>query len=329
MGDMGLPSRVLCGKFGAPFTYATFNTERIMAPGQLTQEQLIRDYNYEKLTQNTKILGVIADPVAHSLSPQIHNACLAKEALDMLYLPFRVPSEYLDEFMQHALELDLVGLSVTLPHKQAILKHVSALDDLSAGIKAANTVVFRGQGTMGFNTDCAAALASLREALAENRETPSFDGLRVLILGAGGVARTIGFGLHREGAKVSICTRDYRKGEALATALQCKTTDWAGRANAEYDVLINATPVGMHPNLDESPMEAKWFAKRAIVFDTVYNPEQTLFIKHARAAGCITITGVDMFARQAHQQFKLFTGKDTDLDLIRNVIKKSISAAKY
>ena len=329
MGDMGLPSRVLCGKFGAPFTYATFNTERIMAPGQLTREQLIRDYNYEKLTQNTKILGVIADPVAHSLSPQIHNACLAKEALDILYLPFRVPSEYLDEFMQHALELDLVGLSVTLPHKQAILKHVSALDDLSAGIKAANTVVFRGQGTMGFNTDCAAALASLRDVLTENRETPSFDGLRVLILGAGGVARTIGFGLHREGAKVSICTRDYRKGEALATALQCKTTDWAGRANAEYDVLINATPVGMHPNLDESPMEAKWFANRAIVFDTVYNPEQTLFIKHARAAGCITITGVDMFARQAHQQFKLFTGKDTDLDLIRDVIKKSISAAKY
>lgn len=329
MGDMGLPSRVLCGKFGAPFTYATFNTERIMAPGQLTQEQLIKDYRYDSLTRQTKVLGVIADPVAHSLSPQIHNACLAKEGLDIIYLPFRVPSEYLDEFMKYALELDLLGLSVTLPHKEAILKHISALDDLSAGIKAANTLVFRGQGTMGFNTDCFAALESLRDGLRIREEEPSFTGRRVLILGAGGVARTIGFGLHREGAKVTICTRDYRKGEALATALQCDSLDWAGRANAEYEILINATPVGMHPNLDESPMDPKWFAKKTIVFDTVYNPEQTLFIKHARAADCVTVTGVDMFVRQAEQQFKLFTGKDPDVDLIRDVIKKSISAAKY
>ena len=142
MGDMGLPSRVLCGKFGAPFTYATFNTERIMAPGQLTQEQLIKDYRYESLTRKTKVLGVIADPVAHSLSPQIHNACLAKENLDMVYLPFRVPSEYLDEFMKCALELDLIGLSVTLPHKEAILKHISALDDLSLPIQHDHLLLF-------------------------------------------------------------------------------------------------------------------------------------------------------------------------------------------
>ena len=329
MGEMGLPSRVLCGKFGAPFTYATFNTERIMAPGQLTREQLLKQFRYEDLTRETKILGVIADPVVHSLSPQIHNACIQKEGLDMLYLPFRVPAEYLDEFMEHALELDLVGLSVTLPHKEAILKHINALDDLSAGIKAANTVVFRGQGTKGYNTDCEAALSSLKEVLSTRYEGRPFAGQRVLILGAGGVARTIGFGLHREGAKVTICTRDYRKGDSLATALQCKSMDWPGRVNAEYDILINCTPVGMHPNLDESPMEAKWFQKHTIVFDTVYNPEQTLFIKHARAAGCETVTGVEMFARQAARQVKLFTGKEADLVMVRKVIREAISAAKY
>lgn len=329
MGEMGLPSRVLCGKFGAPFTYATFNTERIMAPGQLTRDQLMADFRFEQITRDTKILGVLADPVAHSLSPQIHNACIRKEGLDMLYLPFRVPAEYLDDFMEHALELDLIGLSVTIPHKQAILKHINALDDLSAGIKAANTVVFRGQGTKGYNTDCEAALESLKEVLHTRLEERPFAEQRVLILGSGGIARTIGFGLHREGAKVTICTRDYRKGDALATALQCKSLDWAGRANAQYDILVNATPVGMHPNLDESPMEPKWFAKNTIVFDTVYNPEQTLFIKHARAAEAVTVTGVDMFARQAARQFKLFTGKDADMELIREVIKKSISAAKY
>jgi len=329
MGEMGLPSRVLCGKFGAPFTYATFNTERIMAPGQLTREQLLNQYRYEELTRETNILGVIADPVRHSLSPQIHNACIRKEGLDMLYLPFRVPAEYLDEFMDHALELDLIGLSVTLPHKQAILKHCNALDDLSAGIKAVNTVIFRGQGTKGYNTDCQAALDSLKDVLPTRLEDRPFAGQRVLILGAGGVARTIGFGLHREGAKVTICTRDYRKGDSLATELQCKSIDWTARASAEYEVLINCTPVGMHPNLDESPMDEKSFVRHSIAFDTVYNPEQTLFIKHARAAGCETVTGVEMFARQAAKQVRLFTGKEPDLDLIRGMIKREISAAKY
>ncbi len=105
--------------------------------------------------------------------------------------------------------------------------------------------------------------------------------------------------------------------------------DWAGRASAEYDVLINATPVGMHPHLDESPMDPRWFIRGTVVFDTVYNPEQTLLIKHAREAQCITVTGVEMFMRQAAQQFKLFTGQDADMDLIRRVIRKAISAAKY
>ncbi len=329
MGAMGLPSRILCGKFGAPFTYATFNTERIMAPGQLTQDELIEDYRYEEIDKDTKILGIIADPVAHSLSPQIHNALIRKAELNMLYLPFRVPAEYLDEFMEHCGELDVAGLSVSIPHKQAILKHINALDDLSAGIKAANTVVFRGNGTLGFNTDCNAALESLKEALPTRYEDRPFAGQRVLILGSGGAARTIGYGLHREGAKVLICTRDYRKGDTLATELQCKSLDWAGRANAECDVLINATSVGMHPNLDESPFEAKWFDKSMLVFDVVYNPEQTLFIKQARAAGCPTVTGVDMFVRQAARQFEMFTGANADKDLIRDIVKKSISAARY
>lgn len=329
MGDMGLPSRILCGKNGAPFTYATFNTERVMAPGQLTYEQLTQDYRYEQLGRDTRVLGVIADPVGHSLSPLIHNSLIQQEGLNMVYLPFRVPAEYLDEFMEVCLELDIAGLSVTLPHKQTILKHINALDDLSAGIKAANTVVFRGHGTLGFNTDCNAAIESIREHLPTKFEDRPFAGLRVLILGAGGVARTIGYGLHREGARVSICARDYRRADSLATELQCKSTDWAGRTNAECDVLINATPMGMHPNLDESPYEEKWFDRTTLVFDCVYNPEQTLFIKHARAAGCVTITGVDMFVRQAARQHELFTGVKPDLDHIRNVIRRTISAARY
>jgi 3-dehydroquinate dehydratase / shikimate dehydrogenase len=329
MGEMGLPSRILCGKNGAPFTYASFNTDRVMAPGQLTWEQLTRDYRYEQLDRETKVLGVIADPVGHSLSPIVHNTLIQKEGLNMIYLPFRVPGEYLTEFMEACLELDISGLSVTIPHKHTILKHINALDDLSAGIKAVNTVVFRGNGTLGFNTDCSAALESIQEYLPSRFEDRPFAGIRVLILGAGGVARTIGYGLHREGAKVVICARDYRRGDSLATELQCKSLDWAGRVNAEYDVLINATSVGMHPNLDESPYEEKWFDRKSIVFDAVYNPEQTLFIKHARAAGSQTITGVDMFVRQAAKQHEMFTGITPDFELIRTTVRRAISAARY
>jgi 3-dehydroquinate dehydratase / shikimate dehydrogenase len=329
MGEMGLPSRLLCGKYGAPFSYASFNTERVMAPGQLTWEQMTNDYRYEQLGRDTRILGLIADPIGHSLSPVVHNTLIRQEGLDMVYLPFRVPSEYLDEFMQCCLELDISGLSVSLPHKQSILRHVNALDDLSAGIKAVNTMVFRGNATLGYNTDCQAAIESIREHLWTRYEDQPFAGMRVLILGAGGTARTIGYGLHREGARVMICARDYRRGDALAAELQCKSLDWTGRVNTQYDILVNATPVGMHPNLDESPMEEKWFEKGKIVFDAVYNPEQTLFIKFARAAGCITITGVDMFVRQAARQHELFTGVKPEEEVIRETVRRAISAAKY
>ena len=155
------------------------------------------------------------------------------------------------------------------------------------------------------------------------------EGQRMLIMGAGGVARAIAFGAKRAGARVFICARDFRKAEILANDLECKPVDWAGRKNFESKVLINCTPVGMHPNLDESPFETEWFRKRTIVFDTVYNPEQTLFIKQAREAGCRTITGVDMFVRQAAKQFKLFTGMDADARLMRNEVKRAISAARY
>ena len=331
MGEMGLPSRVLCGRAGAPMTYATFSEDRKMAPGQLTYEQMVEEFAYEAITKDTIILGVVADPVAHSLSPRVHNACIRELKLDMLYLPFRVPKEYLEEFIQICPEMGVRGLSVTIPHKERILKCINALDDNVAGIRAANTVVFRDINTYGFNTDCTAAVESLAEVLKEKNpeaENP-FVGQRALVLGSGGAARAIAFGLVRAGATVTISARDYRKSEALATDLDCKSIDWSARANFKCNVLVNCTPVGMHPNMDETPFDPEWFDKRTIVFDTVYNPEQTLFIKQAREATCTTITGIDMFVRQAAKQFRLFTGVDPNVETLRYEVKRAISAARY
>lgn len=330
MGDMGLTSRILCGRAGAPITYATFSNDRPMAPGQLSYKEMKEDYGYESINEETQILGVIGDPVAHSLSPLIHNATIRDQKLNMLYLPFRVPPEYLEEFIKACPEMGVIGLSVTIPHKEKCLKSINVLDDNAAGIRAVNTIVLKDVNAFGYNTDCSAAIKSMKRKLQEvHPEEEPFEGRRFLLLGAGGVARAIAFGLIRRKAKVIICARDYRKSEALANSLKCQSIDWNARANAKASMLINCTPVGMFPNMDESPFEAEWFDKQTIVFDTIYNPENTLFIKNAVAAGCPTITGVDMFVRQAAEQFKLFTGIKPDLKKLRYELKRATSAAKY
>ena len=329
MGEMGLPSRVLCGKFGSPFTYASFNKERSIAPGQLSYKQMTHEYRFSDIGKSTKVYGVIADPVGHSLSPRVHNKMLREAKIDAVYLPFRVPAEHLDPFMDSCREFGVDGLSVTIPHKEKVLRHISVLDENVVGIRACNTMVFKGRDAFGYNTDCAAAMEVLKREIEINDKDVPFDEMRVLILGAGGVARALGFGLIRGGAVVHVTSRDFKKADELAQALKCKAIDWPARANHTCDVIINATPAGMSPNLDESPFEEDWFESHQVVFDTVYNPEQTLFIKYARKAGCRTVTGVDMFVRQAAAQFKLFTGKEPNVSVGRREIKRATSPARF
>lgn len=330
MGEMGMNSRILCGRFGSPFTYATFHPERQLAPGQLSWGEMVKNYNYDQITQKTKILGVIADPVGHSLSPAVHNACIRKLGLDMIYLPFRVPAEYLSEFIAVCPELGIHGLSVTIPHKEKILKCINALDDDVVGVRACNTVVFKDINAYGYNTDISAAVNALRDAIDTDQSSESpFTDKSVLILGNGGVARAIAFGLKKAGGNIVICGRDSQKADDLADTVGCKSALWDDRSTVEADIIVNCTPVGMQPNMDESVFEKEWFKKETVVFDTIYNPERTLFIKQAREAECQTVTGVDMFVRQAVKQFKLFTGHDADAKLMREEVKRATSAANY
>jgi 3-dehydroquinate dehydratase/shikimate dehydrogenase len=248
----------------------------------------------------------------------------------MLYLPFRVPREYLSEFIASCPEMGIQGLSVTIPHKETCLKCINVLDDNVAGIRACNTIVFDGVNAFGYNTDCSAAMESIEATIQEKfPDDEVFSGRKFLLLGAGGVARAIAFGLVRRGADVSITARDYKKSEALADWLKCGTVEWEARGNFEPSVLVNCTPVGMHPKMDETPFDAKWLERSTIVFDTIYNPERTLLVKEAKEFGCTVITGVDMFVRQAAKQFKLFTGKTPPLEDVRYELKRATSAAKY
>ncbi len=332
MGDIGTPSRLLAGRFGSPFTYATFHHERTLAPGQLSFQQMREIYRYDSITPATELYGVIGDPIAHSFSPLIHNAAFQQLGLDKLYIPFRIPREYLQSFIEDSRELGIRGLSVTIPHKEAVLKFLGKIDGAVKGVGAANTMLFENEEVAGFNTDYRAAMDSLAETLEVPEEVAStryLQGKLALVLGAGGAARAIAYGLARRGAEVVLASRTSQRAEALAKFLGCRAIDWTARHNYSADILVNCTPLGMHPNVDETPYEKHHLKPSTLVFDTVYNPESTLLIKDARARSCAVVTGVEMFIRQAALQFKMFTGQDAPVELMRDVLRRAIGPAKY
>src|SRR5262249_40223455 len=194
---------------------------------------------------------------------------------------------------------------------------------------AANTLVRMADGKFSAaNTDYAAAVDSLKAHLLERAgggPVAQLSQLSVLLLGAGGAARAVAFALHREGAQLTITGRTYERAQKLAEEVKCKAVDWHARHNVSFDVLINCTPVGMHPNVDEAPCHFSILKPGVIVFDTIYRPETTLLIREARSRGCHTVTGVDMFVRQAARQIEVFTGYTPDLAMMREVMRKALS----
>jgi 3-dehydroquinate dehydratase/shikimate dehydrogenase len=335
MGEFGIPSRILTGRFGAPFTYATFNKERAMAPGQLTLEEMRDLFHYDRINPLTDLYGVIADPVAHSLSPLIHNAAFAHERMNKVYLPFRVPKDALAETIESFSEWPVQGYSVTLPHKEDVLRLTNRFEGPIRDIGAANTLYRTADGLWrAANTDYDAALESLvGELIPEGSDgtdatLSALAGRKVLILGAGGVARAIGRAIVNHGGVLMIANRTKERAADLAEKLGCLLVEWQNRGSVFADVLINCTSVGMHPRLDDTPFAENWLREGMLVFDTIYNPERTLLIKQARERECKTITGVDMFVRQAARQFELFTGRRAPIDLMRDVLRRSISAAR-
>ena len=332
MGDYGIPSRILATRYGAPFTYCVFNPEKAVAPGQLSFDQMKNVYRADTIDAETKIYGVVADPVAHSYSPLIHNASFLANKLNYRYIPFRVSADELEVFLSWCKEEKIGGLSVTIPHKQTILHLLDQAESAAQGIGACNTVVFANEDKemVGYNTDFRAAMDCLSEAMTNwtGKKDP-FENESVLILGAGGVARAIGYGLSQRRAEVTITSRHREKSESLAKHLNGNWIDWEDRHVFDAKILINCTPVGMFPDMDESPFFANTLKGNTLVFDTVYNPEQTLFLKGSKAAHCPVVSGLQMFIRQAAYQYRLFTGLEPPIDVMVKTLKKAISPVNY
>jgi len=329
MGDIGTASRILAGRFGSPWSYAADEPQNAVAPGQVSFQQMTELYRYDAIGPQTEVYGVIADPVGHSLSPLIHNAAFQLRGLDKVYVPLRVPPADLPQFMDDAAELGLRGLSVTIPHKEAILPKLGQAEAAVGGIGAANTAIYDGRQWLGYNTDYQAAMGSLEDAMGGPHDgvSPVKD-RTALVLGSGGVGKAIAYGLALRQARVVLCDGLNARAEQLAGRLACRWVPWDDRHTVAADVVINATPLGMHPKVDQSPLDETSLGAGAVVFDAVYNPEETMLLRAARRRGCKVVSGVDMFVRQACLQFQLFTGQEGPADLMRDVIQRSLNPPK-
>lgn len=328
MGEIGTVSRILAGKFGAPFTYATFHHERALAPGQLSFTQMKEIYHYDEIRPDSKVFGVVGDPIGQNLSMVVHNAGFRAIGFNAVCVPFRVPREHLSSFLQDRDALDICGFCITNPHRESVVHKLAKLDKAADNIGAVNTIQVRNDHALwGYSTEYRAAVSALVKASGVPADQ-ALRGKRALVLGAGGMARAIVYGLRHAEADVVIASRSLEQAQSLARDLECRAVDWEGRFAVKTDILINCTPIGMHPDVDEIPYPASQLRRNWIVLDAVYNPEQTLLVKEARQKGCKVVTGVDLFIRQAALQFKIFTEQDPPLEAMRGALKRATGAAK-
>ncbi len=356
MGEAGLASRVLARKFNAFGAFAALSADKQSAPGQPTLADLRGRYRWDSISQSTAVYGVAGCPIGHSMSPAIHNAAYAADDVDAVYLPLLVPPRRaaFDSFIDAILArpwLDIHGLSITVPHKENALARVGRanVDELARSIGAINTVVLTGNSNCplrGSNTDCAAAMDSLAAAFDESKAPSSaakdphirwqsLANRRVMVIGAGGVARAIVAGLAAVGAKITIYNRTLERAEELASEfsrggkspLLARPLSELAAAPLEADAIINCTPSGMYPNVDCSPLAEGVLPRcSAVVFDTIYNPIRTKLIRDAEAAGCRAVTGVDMFINQAAAQYEMWLRRPAPREVMRQALLKKLEA---
>jgi 3-dehydroquinate dehydratase/shikimate dehydrogenase len=332
MGRFGIISRIIAKKLNAFLTFASIAEDQATAEGQLTIEKMKNLYRYDSVNSDTELFGVIADPVEHSISPAVLNACFAAEKMNKVYLPLLVTEgqagfdEFLDSITARAW-LNFRGFSVTIPHKVSALEYAQKkgeyIEPVAIQIGAVNTLVIgANERITGFNTDYAGAMDALTEAMGTKR--PLYNKIAA-VLGSGGAARAIVAGLVDAGAKVTIYNRTVSKAQELAEDFKCRFAALEKIEETDAQIIVNCTSVGMYPKIDASPVPAKYLKPSMVVFDTVYNPLETLLLKQANQADAKTVMGSEMFIGQAAKQFKLFTHKDCPMDVLRKSTLKALS----
>ncbi len=312
MGEFGEPSRILYKKFGGWGTYASTEDGKSAASGQLPVSRLRDPYRADQLDRKTEIFGVVVGaPVRQSKGTYLHNPLFERAKRNAVYCCF--PVKDLKKFMKFV-GPHVSGLSVTIPHKESIMRYLDRVDPVARGIGAVNTVVRRGNKLLGTNTDAFAAMDAIEKVVR-------VKGKRVFIIGAGGAARAIAYEAKQRGAEVLITNRTVAKAIQLAKEFELEVVKMANVRQANFDILVNATPVGMFPGNDESPVP-KAILKNKIVFDVVYNPPVTKLLQDARSVGARIIQGTEMYIGQAAAQSHLYAGVKPSKAFMNKILKK-------
>lgn len=317
MGEAGKWTRILGLAYGAFMTYAALESGNETAPGQISAKDLIETYRVKELNEETEIYGIIGNPVSQSVSPFMHNAAFKVNNLNAVFIPFEVKN--LDDFIRRMVRketaevaLNFRGFSVTIPHKQAIIKHLDFIDETAQSIGAVNTVKIKDGKFYGYNTDAPGFIEPLKNTYGDLKNT------NVAILGAGGAARAVIYALKKEEANVTVFARNLEKSTDLANKFKVelkslKSKDQNLNFN-DFDILINTTPLGMKGKLEgETPVVALQIENVKLVYDLVYNPFETQLIKEANKANVPTIGGMAMLVAQGMRQFKIWTELDAPM----------------
>jgi 3-dehydroquinate dehydratase/shikimate dehydrogenase len=316
MGNAGVATRILGPSRGSFLTYGALDDQSATAPGQVNARKLRSLYHINTIDNETMICGLVGLPVMHSVSPHIHNAAFISEDVNGVYLPFEVQdAQQFFKRMVHPrsreLNWNLRGLSVTAPHKQAVMDCLDWIDPDAKEIGAVNTVVVENDRLLGYNTDAAGFIDPLLSRFATLRD------VKVAIIGAGGAARAAIWALKRQAANVTLFVRDVRKAQPLAELFRISSTELTGASFEGYDLIINATPLGSGTHIDQSPATREQLTGSRCVYDLIYNPVETRLLRAANEAGCETLGGLDMLVAQAKIQFELWTGKNISHGLPR------------
>nr|AAS76684.1 At3g06350 [Arabidopsis thaliana] len=332
MGERGLMSRILCSKFGGYLTFGTLDSSKVSAPGQPTIKDLLDLYNFRRIGPDTKVYGIIGKPVSHSKSPIVHNQAFKSVDFNGVYVHLLVDN--LVSFLQAYSSSDFAGFSCTIPHKEAALQCCDEVDPLAKSIGAVNTILRRKSDgkLLGYNTDCIGSISAIEDGLRSSGDPSSVPSSSsplasktVVVIGAGGAGKALAYGAKEKGAKVVIANRTYERALELAEAIGGKAlslTDLDNYHPEDGMVLANTTSMGMQPNVEETPISKDALKHYALVFDAVYTPRITRQLREAEESGAITVSGSEMFVRQAYEQFEIFTGLPAPKELYWQIMSK-------
>ncbi len=325
MGEAAIWTRILAPSRGSFLTYGALGREQVTAPGQIDAAPLRELYRIHSLNRQTQVTGLVGSPVAHSVSPHMHNKVFAAHGINAVYIPFDVrdAGAFLRR-MAHPrtreLDWNLRGLSVTAPHKSAVIEHLDWVEPKALDIGAVNTIVVEEDALRGYNTDAEATLAPLAEML-------KLSGARVAVIGAGGAARAVLWSLREHGAAATVFARRTESAREVAARFDAHDATFRGASFENFDVVINTTPLGTRGALErETPALAAQLRGARIVYDLVYNPSVTRFMREGVEAGCLCLGGLPMLAGQAAAQFKLWTGKDAPIAAMREAARRALES---